>query len=88
MEKLYKFLSLLKYLQQDLQPFLSKGEDLNPRQVTKNGEPAQGNEVCSQLPTPVKNQPENTESPHAYDLTPERYCRSDFPQIKVPTPLR
>jgi len=26
-------------LQQDLQPFVSEGEDLNSRQITENGEP-------------------------------------------------
>jgi len=52
-------------LQQDLQPSLAEGEELNSRQVTKNGEPIQGNEVRLHIQTPVKNQPEDVESPHA-----------------------
>ena len=37
-------------LQQDLQPSLSEGEDLNSRQVIDDGEPIQGNEVSLHLP--------------------------------------
>ena len=54
-------------LQQDLQPSLGEGEDLNSRQVTENGEPVQGNEVRLHIPTPVENQTEDVESPHAQD---------------------
>jgi len=42
-------------LQQDLQPSLGEGEDLNSHQVIKNGEPAQGNEVRLHIPTTVEN---------------------------------
>jgi len=53
-------------LQQDLQPSLSE-EDLNSLQITEDGEPVQGNEVRLHIPTPVENQLENVESPHAQD---------------------
>jgi len=43
-------------LQHDLQPSLREREDLNSRQVTENGEPAQGNEVRLHIPTPMENQ--------------------------------
>jgi len=63
-------------LQQDLQPSLDKGENLNACQVIKNGEPplpkrngrdlsTQGNEVCPQSPTPEENPPEKAKSPRA-----------------------
>ena len=52
-------------LQQDVQPSLGEGEDLNSRQVTENGEPVQGNEVRLHIPTPVENQPKDVKSPHA-----------------------
>ena len=52
-------------LQQDLQPSLGEGEDLNSHQVTENGEPVQGNEVRLHIPTPVEDQPKDVESPHA-----------------------
>jgi len=42
-------------LQQGLQPSLGEGEHLNSRQVTKNVEPIQGNEVRFHIPTPVEN---------------------------------
>ena len=57
-------------LQQDLQPSLGEGEDLNSPQVTENGELVRGNEVCLHIPTLVENQPEDVESPHAQDPTP------------------
>jgi len=66
-----KNLELYK-LQQDLQPSLDEGEDLNSYQVTEDGEHVQRNEVRPHSPTLVENQPENTESPHAQDLTPQR----------------
>jgi len=75
-------------LQQDLQPSLGKGEDLKYRQVTKNGELVQGNEVHLHIPTPVENQPEDVESPHAQDPMPQRDSGSNSPQARVPTPLR
>ena len=75
-------------LQQDLQPSLGVGEDLNSRQVIENGEPVQGNEVGLHIPTPVENQPEDVESLHAQDPTPQRDSGSNTPQAKVPTPLR
>jgi len=75
-------------LQQDLQPSLSEGEDLNSCQVTENGEPVQGNEVRLHIPTPVENQLEDVESPHAQDPMPQRDSGSNSPQARVPTPLR
>jgi len=41
-------------LQQDLQPSLGEGEDLNSCQVTKNGEPVQGKEIHLHIPTNLK----------------------------------
>ena len=75
-------------LQQDLQPSLSEGEDLNSRQVTEDGKPVQGNEVRPHLPTLVENQPKNMKSPHAQNPTPQRDSDSVYPQARVPTPLR
>ena len=85
--EIIKDLKLYK-LQQDLQPSLGKGEDLNSRQDTENGEPVQGNEVHLHIPTPVENQLEDVESPHAQDPTPQRDNGSNSPQVRVPTPLR
>ena len=75
-------------LQQNLQPYVGEGKDLNSRQVTENGEPVQGNEVCLHIPTPVENQPEDVKSPHAQGPTPQRDSGSNSPQARVPTPLR
>jgi len=61
---------------------------LNFHQVTKNGEPIQGNEVRLHIPTLIKNQPEYVESPHAQDPTPKRDSGSVSSQARVPTPLR
>ena len=75
-------------LEQDLQQPLDEGEDLNSHQVTKDGEPVQGNEVRLHIPTLIKNQPEYVESPHAQDPTPKRDSGSVSSQARVPTPLR
>jgi len=61
---------------------------LNSRQVTEDGEPVQGNEIRLHIPTPIENQPEDVESPHAQDPTPQRDSGSISPQVRVPTPLR
>jgi len=67
--KIKKHLELYE-LQQDLQPFVSEGEDLNSSQVTEDVEPVQGNELCPHSPTSVKSQPENAESPLTQDPMP------------------
>jgi len=74
-------------LQQDLKSSLGKGEDLNSRQVTDDGEPVQGNEVHPYSPNPVKIQPENTKSPHTQDPTAQRDSGSAYPQSRVPIPF-
>jgi len=75
-------------LQQDLQPSLSEGEDLNSRQVIDDGEPIQGNEVSLHLPTLVENQPKNVESPLAQHPMPQRDSGSISPLARIPTPLK
>jgi len=75
-------------LQQDLQPSLGEGEDLNSRQATENGEPVQENEVRFHIPTPVENQPEDVKSPHAQEPMPQRDTGSISPQARVLTLLR
>ena len=61
---------------------------MSSRQVTEDGEPVQGNEICFHIPTPVENQLKDVESPHAHDPTPQRDSGSLSPQVRVPTPLR
>jgi len=61
-------------IEQDLQPSLGEGEDLNSRQVNKDSAPplperngedlsAQGNDVRPESPTREKNQPQNEVCP-------------------------